>query len=183
MRLKLTCYCIFVLILWHGSGTLAQGVRPPITLRPISYTCEDITEIEFCSQLEYKTASFPNYRNQFTQMDADSELRNFLPLAESVCSNAVVHFLCAVYAPFCDPNQPQFRVPPCRELCEYVRTGCESLVIQFGLTWPPHLDCALYPLREVNPIAFCPENLTTVEIPSNIKTNPPQGVINSCVWM
>ena len=151
-------------------------MRPPIIPPATEYTCENITEIDFCSEVGYTTASFPNYRNQFTQAAARSELQNFLGLAERVCSNAVVHFLCAVYAPFCDIEQPQFRVPPCRELCEHVRAGCESLVLQFDLTWPPHLECSLYPSSKENLISFCPTNISTVEIPSNIRTNPPPNV-------
>ena len=171
------CYNALVLVLCSALGSLAQeGVRPPISPPVDSYTCENITEIDFCSRVGYTTASFPNYRNQFSQMAANSELQNFLGLAERVCSNAVVHFLCSVYAPFCDLTQPQFRVPPCKELCEYVRADCEPLFIQFDLTWPPHLDCSLYPTSAEDPIAFCPSNLSSVEIPSNIRTNPPPNV-------
>ena len=176
--MRYSWYGILVLVLCHELGTFAQndGIRPPIPPQQTSYTCENITEIEFCSEVGYTTASFPNYRNQFTQMAANSELQNFQGLVERVCSNAIVHFLCAVYAPFCDPKQPQFRVPPCRELCEHVRAGCESLVQRFDLTWPPHLDCSLYPRKEDNRIAFCPTNISLLEIPPNIKTNPPPNV-------
>ena len=167
--------CVLILVLVCVLGGLAQ-VRPPIPPETTSYTCENITEIEFCSRVGYVTASFPNYRNQFTQMEANSELKNFLALAESVCSNAVVLFLCSVYAPFCDPEEPQFRVPPCRELCQHVRDGCEDLVNQFDLTWPPHLECDLYPSSMDNLITFCPDNISLVEIPPNFETNPPPNV-------
>lgn len=175
MRSKPTFCGILALVLCHVLGTAAQ-VRPPILPPQTSYTCENITEIEFCSKVGYTTASFPNYRNQFDQMTANSELQNFQGLAERVCSNAIVHFLCAVYAPFCDPKEPQFRVPPCRELCEHARAGCESLVRRFGLTWPPHLQCSLYPTQLENRVTFCPTNISLLEIPPNIKTNPPPNV-------
>ena len=184
MRSKLTFCGILALVLCHGLGSFERdGTIPPTTPPQTSYnitegttppitppqTCENITEIEFCSEVGYTTASFPNYRNQFTQMAANSELQNFLVLVERVCSNAIVHFLCAVYAPFCDPKQPQFRVPPCRELCEHVRADCESLVQQVNLTWPPHLECNLYPWVSDNRISFCPRNISLVTIPPNIK--------------
>ena len=168
MRSKLT-FLSSILVLCHVLGTTAQ-VTPPIEPAQTSYTCENITEIEFCSEVGYTTASFPNYRNQFNQMTANSELLNFQGLAERVCSNAIVHFLCAVYAPFCDPKQPQFRVPPCRELCEHARAGCESLVQRFGLTWPPHLQCSLYPTKQENPIVFCPTYIPLLEIPPYFNT-------------
>ena len=174
MQLRACCRA-FVVVLLCGVGAKAQ-VRPPITEVPVQYTCENITMIDFCSEVNYSTASFPNYRNQPNQMAASSELENFIALAQTVCSNAVVHFLCSVYAPFCDPRQPQFRVPPCKELCQHVRNGCENLVIEFGLTWPPHLDCALYPTKEEDPITFCPDNITAVQIPPNIATRPPPNV-------
>ena len=175
MKLKL-CFSVILLVLWCASGVTAQAPRPPLTEDPVVYTCENITQIEFCSQIGYSTASFPNYRDQATQIAASSELENFRVLAESVCSNAVVHFLCSVYAPFCDPVRPEFRVPPCRELCEYVREGCEPVVTQFQLTWPPRLECSLYPMRNSSLVTFCPPNISTLAIPSNIPTNPPPTV-------
>ena len=176
MSSKVSCYLYSapVLVLMYVVVSLAQGgVRPPIQPESTTYTCENITEIEFCLQVGYGTASFPNYRNQFTQQDANSELLNFYPLVQVVCSNVIVHFLCAVYAPFCDPEKPQFRVPPCRELCQHVRDGCESLVNSFDLTWPPHLECSNYPSKEESLSTFCPNDIYTIEIPPNIRTNPP----------
>ena len=152
---------------------MAQSVRPPPTPETLEYTCENITQIEFCSEVGYSTASFPNYRDQFSQTSASSELENFRALAQSVCSNAVVHFLCSVYAPFCDPSKPDIRVPPCRELCEHVRLGCEPPVVQFGLSWPPHLECSQYPSRTDNDLVFCPDNIAELTIPLNIRTNAP----------
>ena len=150
-----------------------QSLRPPLTEDPV-YTCEYITQINFCSQIGYSTASFPNYRDQATQTSASSELESFpwCALAESVCSNAVVHFLCSVYAPFCDIRRPEIRVPPCRELCKYVRVDCESPVIQLGLSWPPHLECNQYP-PNASTITYCPLNLETFAIPPNIQTVSP----------
>ena len=163
-----------IILLSYGLGVMAQSLqlRPPLTERPTVYTCENITQIEFCSQIGYSTASFPNYRDQATQTSASSELENFRALATSVCSNAVVHFLCSVYAPFCDIQRPDIRVPPCRELCEYVRVDCEPPVIQFGLSWPPHLECNQYP-SNASTITYCPPDFSMLSIPSNFETNPP----------
>ena len=86
--------------------------------------------------------------------------------------NAFVHFLCSLYAPFCDPERSDIRVPPYRELCEYVRVGCEPPVIQFGLSWPPHLECNQYP-PNASTITYCPPDFSMLSIPSNIETNPP----------
>lgn len=179
MKSRLYFSAIF-LVFWYGLGAMAQSLRPPPTEDPIVYTCENITQIEFCSQIGYTTASFPNYRDQDSQTAASSELENFRALAQSVCSNAVVHFLCSVYAPFCDPVRPEFRVPPCRELCEYVREGCEPPVVQFGLRWPPHLECSRYPTNG-STLTFCPPVLAAVKIPLNIETNAPPNVTEPTV--
>ena len=165
-------FSAILLVFWYGWGVMGQSLRPPPIEEPVDYKCENITQIEFCSQIDYSMASFPNYRDQATQTSANSELENFRALAQSVCSNAVVLFLCSVYAPFCDPRRPDIRVPPCRELCEYVRAGCEPPVIQFGLSWPPHLECNLYPPNTSN-ITFCPSDISMLSIPSNIETNSP----------
>lgn len=158
---------LLVLSIKIGMSIQDPTDRPPSTTVPQLYTCENITMIEFCSEIGYETASFPNYRNQYTQTAASSELENFRALVQTTCSNAVVHFLCAVYAPFCHPHQPQSRIPPCRELCEHVRSGCEHLVNESELTWPPHLECHLYPTRVDNTtIAFCPVNISALMIPS-----------------
>ena len=159
-----------IILLSYGWGVMGQSFRPlpPEDPATVKYNCENITQIEFCSQIGYSMASFPNYRDQATQTSASRELENFRALAQAVCSNAVVHFLCSVYAPFCDPERPDIRVPPCRELCEYVRVGCESQVIQFGLSWPPHLECNQYP-PNASTITFCPPNLETVAIPLNFQ--------------
>ena len=165
---------VVVLVLLYGLGVMAQ-IRPPVSVAPVDYTCENITQIEFCSKVDYSTASFPNFRDQSDQMAANSEVENFRALAQAVCSNAIVHFLCSVYAPFCDPAKPDIRVLPCRELCEYVRPNCETLVIEFGLTWPPHLECSQFPTNQ-STITFCPTDLSTLAIPSNIQTDSPPNV-------
>ena len=172
MKSRLYFSAIF-LVFGYGLGAMAQSVTPPPILEPLEYTCENITQIEFCSEVGYSTASFPNYRDQFSQTSASSELENFRALAQIACSNAVVHFLCLIYAPFCDPNYPNIRVPPCREMCEHVRLGCEPPAVQFGLIWPPHLECSQYPSSTDNDLVYCPDNIAALAIPSNIQTNAP----------
>ena len=145
-----------------------------VTNPPEVYRCENISQIEICSQVGYSFGTFPNWREQETQFLANSELEQFRPLIESVCSNAIVHLLCAVYAPFCDPTSrfAQTRLPPCRELCDFVRMGCEDDLNRYDLAWPPHLDCDRYPTKDEFPLAFCHDNPEQLMIPPNIETNP-----------
>ena len=168
--------CIMVLllvVLLHllVTPSLAQIVRPPITREMFDYRCENLTDIDICREI-YPLASFPNFRGHQTQALASGELSNFLPLIREVCSNAIVHFLCSIYAPFCQVNLEHIRVRPCRELCEYVRSTCEQPLIGFGLSWPPDLDCTNFRPNASTLVDFCPGDLPNIKIPSNVETVP-----------
>ena len=141
---------------------MSQG---DITPEPPLFTCEPITFITVCENVGYTNASFPNFRNQMTQVEANAELNNFLPLIRRGCSGAIVHFLCAVYAPFCVVPFPDSRIRPCKNLCELVRANCEDDLEAFDLMWPPHLECDLYPNRTENPLCFGPPDPSTLRIP------------------
>lgn len=125
-----------------------------------------------CSPLRglgWTSTSFPNFRNHKTHQEADRELRDFQYLVNTGCSNAIVHLLCSVYAPYCDKDFPQIRLRPCRELCQHVREGCEDIFMAFGYSWPEHLDCnnaVLYPPSSSPEINFCPDGIDTLSVPT-----------------
>lgn len=48
-------------------------------------------------------------------------------------------FLCSVYAPICTVLEEP--IPPCQELCERSRKGCEKVMNKFGFSWPEKLRC------------------------------------------
>ncbi len=148
-----------------------QQVLPPIIIEE-NFRCENLTVITMCTEV-YPLASFPNYRDHQTQEAANNELLNFTPLIRGVCSEAIVHFLCSIYAPFCQVDRSNIRVRPCKELCEFVREGCEDDLRLFGLDWPPHLDCANFQPDSATDLDFCPDNVTAVRIPSNVPTDSP----------
>lgn len=143
--------------------------------------CEPITEVAICANLGYNATSFPNYRNQPNQIEANAEIMQFSPLIQAGCSNALVHLLCAVYVPLCYPFDPKLRIPPCRELCEYVKQGCEPTLSQGGLEWPQHLDCSLYPsmLQGFSPVlCFGPDDPSTLQTPSTPGNITSPGELN-----
>ena len=164
---------LLLVVLLHSliTPSLAQIIRPPITPEMFDYRCENLTDIDICREI-YPLASFPNFRGHQTQASANRELSNFLPLIREVCSNAIVHFLCSIYAPFCQVNLEHIRVYPCRELCEYVRSTCEQSLIRFGLSWPSHLDCTNFHPNASTLVDFCPGDLPNIKIPSNVETVP-----------
>ena len=47
-------------------------------------------------------------------------------------------------------------IPPCREVCERVRTPCESFYTRYGFIWPDALKCEQYPSSEENAICMDP---------------------------
>ena len=125
--------------------------------------CEPFgSSIPMCSGVGYPNATFPNHRNQKKMSEANAEIQHFLPLIETNCSNALELLLCAVYAPICDVSYPQsLPIPPCVPLCEYVRRGCEHVLMdRFNISWPDQLKCERYILPTHDGLCFGPENIT-----------------------
>ena len=151
-------------VLLVGIPPTQQQLRNPL-IEEDPYECENITTISMCTQV-YKLASFPNYRDHRTQGEANKEFLNFDPLIKAVCSNAI-------YAPFCQEDRPNIRIRPCKELCLHVRQDCEDDLNEFGLDWPPHLDCDDFLPDAASDLDFCPDNITDVRIPDNVVTNSP----------
>ena len=105
--------------------------------------CEPVT-IPLCTGLQYNKTIFPNMLKHRTQEEAALEVHQFFPLVKVRCSKYLAFFLCSVYAPICTVLETP--VPPCRELCNNARDGCEKLMKRFGFTWPEPLSCEKFPL-------------------------------------
>ena len=143
------------------------------TMSSMENKCVIVSQIPFCSNLNYSKAHFPNFRGHHSPADANSELTDFTPLVTTNCSNAIVHLLCAVYAPFCyvDEKHGTSKLHPCIELCQYVRDGCESVVNSYGLDWPSHLDCNNSDIyKSSSELTYCPDDPSTLVIPSTQAT-------------
>ena len=158
----ITCYSL-VLVSSQTTSSV-PSLQTPIPPENDVFRCEPIT-IDMCMDVGYDNASFPNFRLQNTQAEANTELRIFWPLIRAQCSNAIVHMLCAVYAPSCSLQFPNIRLRPCRNLCMHVRDGCEARLQSFGFAWPPHLDCNQY---SNDPLCFGPPDPSEVEIPQSV---------------
>ena len=158
------------LLLLVALPTQQQTLRPPLEPPSTDFECQRLDAIEMCT-LIYDNASFPNFRGHADQNEANSELLNFTPLIRRVCSNAIVHFLCPIYAPYCQFGREEIRIRPCRELCAYVRSTCEQPLNEFGLQWPPHLECDNFLPDAATELDFCPPNITLLQIPPNVVTD------------
>ena len=86
--------------------------------------------IPLCQDLPYNMSIMPNILGHHTQEEAGLEVHQFFPLVKVNCSPHLQVFLCSVYSPVCTiMDHP---IPPCRELCEAARAGCEHLIVKFG---------------------------------------------------
>lgn len=121
-------------IVTHTRGQ-SNTIEPPNPPR-----CVRITS-SVCSKLGWN-GTLPNFLGMNVQTSVDKELEPYLTLYTTGCSNAMLHFICAVYYPPCFTQGAQtLTYNPCRQLCEYVRCTCEDDVRELGAVWPTQLDC------------------------------------------
>ena len=99
--------------------------------------CEPIT-IPFCQDLPYNRTVMPNLLNHHSQEEAGLEINQYYPLLSLGCSPYLKGFLCSLYAPVCTVLEEA--LPPCRTLCELVRSGCEEVLTSWGYTWSHSCD-------------------------------------------
>ncbi|XP_068685676.1 uncharacterized protein [Montipora foliosa] len=99
-------------------------------------------EIDSCKGLGYSFVQMPL---DVTQREAGLDLEMYSPLVATNCSAGTLRFfLCLLFAPPCILNSPAV-VPPCREVCEIARRGCEQYLTKFGYTWPSSMLCSRFP--------------------------------------
>ena len=136
--------------------------------------CEPIDGVLICQTMDWQNATFPNYRQHMTQVEANAEVIDFYQVIRTCCSPAIVHFLCSYYTPPClkQPGGALVTVPPCRELCQMVRDGCEHIYLSSSLQWPSHLDCERFPLQSEGICLMSPQQ--QLVIPANVYSIIPQ---------
>ena len=124
-----------------------QNTSTPVVLpTEDDVKCERVIGVPICEDMPWNYTLFPNLRNHDSHVAANGELEQFRELIEVNCSGAIVHFLCAIYTPFCTDDHPLRVLRPCKRLCQHVRDGCEPVFNRFagGLPWPDHLNCDNY---------------------------------------
>uniref|UniRef100_T1JHL5 FZ domain-containing protein n=1 Tax=Strigamia maritima TaxID=126957 RepID=T1JHL5_STRMM len=102
-----------------------------------SWSTKDI-KIESDSELTNQTV-LPNFLNQTNQDDALAHINQYIPLIKVKCSSDFRLFLCSLYFPKCNGDDPP--TPPCKSLCESAKNGCEPLIKKFGFSWPHEFNC------------------------------------------
>lgn len=174
MSLRVIILCWYLLLI-VGNGD-SQPTRPVSTLPPPG-SCQIITDVPLCLHVPWSNASFPNLREHPTQEQANTEVTVFLPLVQRQCSNAIVHFLCAIYTPVCfvNPDGSTLTLQPCRELCMYVRTTCEPPMVASGFPWPSHFECDTFPTntsQQLEGLCLNIPNVESVKIPPELLPAP-----------
>lgn len=104
--------------------------------------CEKIT-IPLCKDIWYNETRMPNFFHHSIQDDAGLEVHQFFPLVKVQCSKQLKLFLCSVYTPVCTASG--VAIPPCPDLCNQAKQGCEELMNKFGFVWPDTLHCDQFP--------------------------------------
>lgn len=105
--------------------------------------CEPIT-VPLCTNMQYSLTSMPNHLLMDSQDEATAELTQFKSLVHVNCSAELQFFLCSMYTPICIPNYEK-AIPPCRAVCERVKSGCLPLMREYGFSWPERMACELWP--------------------------------------
>nr|CAB3247803.1 Orphan Fz-a frizzled receptor precursor [Phallusia mammillata] len=121
--------------------------------------CEPIT-LSICQDIQYNTTLFPNILGHDSQDAAGLEINHFYPLVKVGCAPNLKLFLCSIYLPMCSDYAKAF--PPCRHMCQQIRDGCSSLLVQFDFPWPTNLNCDQFPEQSEDPLCFGPNEVASV---------------------
>ena len=143
------------------------------TKQPKSSTSQDLTTMEMttrpnqceelllksnvCNNLPYKYTSIEKSSTYFIKSTIQT-VQTFEPLFRVGCSDQLQNFICSYYFPKCESNKV---LPPCRELCEESRNGCNPLMEKFSFQWPENLKCDRFPKRNINGDNCFSGNITT----------------------
>ncbi|XP_071122180.1 secreted frizzled-related protein 3-like [Mytilus edulis] len=121
--------------------------------------CEPI-QIPMCQHMKYNMTRMPNLLHHSSQENAKLQIEQFTELVDQKCSDVLLFYLCAMYAPICTVNFQSEPIPPCRSVCEEARAGCEHILNEHNISWPEYLDCSSLPRYDrgvcVRPAAIVP---------------------------
>ena len=127
--------------------------------------CEQVT-IPICKQVGYNLTYMPNKFGHKTQFDAGLVIHQFWPLVTINCSPHLIHLVCSLYAPMCDPIFGK-EIVPCRSFCKEVRDACEPVMAKNSFSWPDNLRCSKFPSRAENHICMKPDYLEETPKPTS----------------
>ncbi|XP_013417178.1 secreted frizzled-related protein 3 [Lingula anatina] len=109
--------------------------------------CEPV-RMPMCADMPYNMTRMPNLLHHSTQENAILAIEQYEELVNASCSDALVFFLCSMYAPICAVDFQSEPIPPCRSVCERSRQGCEPLMNEYNVSWPESLNCNRLPMYD-----------------------------------
>ncbi|XP_069841291.1 secreted frizzled-related protein 3 [Dendropsophus ebraccatus] len=124
-------------------------------------SCEPV-RIPMCKSMPWNMTKMPNHLHHSTQANAILAIEQFEGLLATECSQDLLFFLCAMYAPICTIDFQHEPIKPCKSVCERARTGCEPILIKYRHTWPESLACEELPVYDRG-VCISPEAIITVE--------------------
>ncbi|XP_067939899.1 frizzled-1-like [Watersipora subatra] len=130
--------------------------------------CEKI-EVDSCLSLGNNQTSYPNNLGHETQDEAKREFLPFTPLLKIDCSPSSLSFFCTLFFSPCTIFEHP--IPPCRNSCEAVQSGCGSLLERFGFEWPENFSCERFP-EETEGVCIPAQTPSTVTITQEMTTSP-----------
>nr|XP_039266083.1 uncharacterized protein LOC120341610 [Styela clava] len=133
--------------------------------------CEPV-QLDVCRDASYNVTAFPNFLDHRVQAKtaASPEYTLFSAIVKTRCHPFLRQLGCSILAPpphlntwrgkrlQCSMNitgMPAYTPPrllPCRELCQSIRSSCESTLRSVSLSWPAFLSCGPMPSEISNPI-------------------------------
>ena len=102
-----------------------------------------------CKGLGYTYVQMPNFMGHKTQQDAGYGIGDYSPLVKNNCSPALRFFLCLLYVPPCVTFvNTELMIPPCRDVCQEARRGCEPILLAAGYRWSEQMNCTRFPTED-----------------------------------
>ncbi|OTF69303.1 Frizzled-like protein [Euroglyphus maynei] len=97
--------------------------------------------LTLCHGIKYNEMRLPNLLYHETMNEVIEQSSSWIQLIKIGCHSDTQLFLCSLFSPVCLDQT----IPPCRSLCENVKRSCEPSMLIHGYTWPPMMQCNLFP--------------------------------------
>ncbi|XP_061093076.1 secreted frizzled-related protein 3 isoform X2 [Conger conger] len=135
--------------------------------RSTAAACEPV-RIPMCRSMPWNMTKMPNHLHHSTQANAVLAIEQFEGLLGTQCSEDLLFFLCAMYAPICTIDFQHDPIKPCKSVCERAKCGCEPVMKKYNHTWPESLACDELPVYDRG-VCISPEAIVKAEGPEQCK--------------
>lgn len=132
--------------------------------------CEPV-RIPLCRSMPWNMTKMPNHLHHSTQDNAVLAIEQFEGLLGTGCSQDLLFFLCAMYAPICTIDFQHEPIKPCKAVCERAKSGCEPVMKRYNHSWPDSLACNELPLYDRG-VCISPEAIVKAEGPDPYLQDP-----------